>query len=127
MTTVLIVDDDEQLRRAVDRVLTSCGFDCRAVGTVEDALGAVAMDRPDIVVLDVALGADSGLDLHRSLRKVNARTPAVIFSTSRRDVFPTMLEQVGPLDDWIIKPWDTADFVARVCLASRRIAIDRAV
>jgi DNA-binding response OmpR family regulator len=125
MTTVLIVDDDEQLRRAVDRVLTGCGFECRAVGTVEDALGAVAVDRPDIVLLDVALGAGSGLDLHKSLRKANPRTPAVIFSTSRRDVFPTMLEQVGPLDDWIIKPWDTAEFVARVCLASRRLVIDR--
>jgi len=52
--------------------------------------------------------------------------PAVIFTTSHRDVFPKMLEQMGPLDDWIIKPWDNAEFVARVSLAARRLAIDRA-
>jgi two-component system, OmpR family, response regulator len=125
MTTVLIVDDDEQLRRSVDRVLTSSGFECRTVGTVREALDAVATDGPDIVLLDVELGAESGLDVHRALRKKHARMPAVIFSTSRRDLFPTMLQQIGPLDDWIIKPWDAAEFLARVELASRRLVIDR--
>jgi DNA-binding response OmpR family regulator len=125
VTSVLIVDDNAQLRRSIDRVLTSSGFECRAVGTVQDALDAVAMDQPDIVLLDVALGANSGLDIHRALRKAHARMPAVIFSTSRRDVFPMMLEQIGPLDDWIIKPWDAAEFLARVELAARRIFIDR--
>ena len=125
MTRVLIVDDDDQLRRSVERVLTSSGFECRSVGTVQAALDAVATGGPDIVLLDVELGAGSGIDVHRALRKKHARMPAVIFSTSRRDVFPTMLEQIGPLDDWIIKPWDTAEFLARVELASRRLIIDR--
>jgi DNA-binding response OmpR family regulator len=126
MTTVLIVDDDEQIRRSVDRVLTSSGFECRNVGTVGEALDAVATEGPDIVLLDVALGAGSGLDMHRALRQTHARMPAVIFTTSHRDVFPKMLEQMGPLDDWIIKPWDGAEFVARVSLAARRLVIDRA-
>jgi DNA-binding response OmpR family regulator len=125
MTAVLIVDDDEQLQRSVERQLARSGFDCRAVGTVQEALAAVAKDGPDIVLLDVTLGAGSGLDVHRSLRQANARMPAVIFTTSRRDVFPKMLEQMGPLDDWIIKPWDAAEFVARVSLAARRLLIDR--
>jgi len=126
MTTVLIVDDDEQLRRSVERVLAGSGFGCRAVGSVQAALDAVATEGPDIVLLDVDLGAGSGLDVHRSLRKTHARLPAVIFTTSHRDVFPKMLEQLGPLDDWIIKPWDAAEFVARVSLAARRLVIDRA-
>jgi DNA-binding response OmpR family regulator len=125
MTRVLIVDDDEQLRRSIDRVLTSSGFECRSVGSVQAALDAVAAEGPDIVLLDVELGAGSGIDVHRALRKRHARMPAVIFSTSRRDVFPTMLAQIGPLDDWIIKPWDAAEFLARVELASRRLVIDR--
>jgi DNA-binding response OmpR family regulator len=126
MTSVLIVDDDEQHRRAVDRVLTTNQFDCRAVGTVREALAAVAAGGPDIVLLDVALGTGSGLDIHRVLRQAHARLPAVIFTTSHRDVFATMLEQMGPLDDWIVKPWDNAEFVARVRLASRRLVMDRA-
>jgi len=126
MTSILIVDDDEQLRRSVSRVLTNSGFECRAVGTVREALDAVATTGPDIVLLDVRLGAGSGLDVHRALRQTDARMPAVIFTTSHRDVFPKMLEQMGPLDDWIIKPWDSAEFVARVSLAARRLVIDRA-
>ena len=123
--TILIVDDDEALRRAVGRVLQTGGFGSRAVGSVADAMAAVADYGPDIVLLDVALGAESGLDIHRALRQSHARLPAVIFTTSRRDVFPTMQEQMGPLDDWIIKPWDNAEFIARVRLAARRVATDR--
>jgi two-component system OmpR family response regulator len=126
VTSVLIVDDDEQLRRAVTRVLATYDFDCRAVGTVHEAIAAAAEQGPDIVLLDVALGAASGLDIHKAIRDADSRLPAVIFTTSHRDVFSTMLDQLGPIDDWIIKPWDTAEFVARVRLAARRIVEERA-
>jgi DNA-binding response OmpR family regulator len=126
MTSVLLVDDDEQLRRAVGRVLSTHGFECRAVGSVQDALAAVATDGPDIVLLDVALGTDSGLEMHRVLRNAHGQLPAVIFTTSQRDIFATMLEQLGPIDDWIIKPWDPAEFIARVRLAAKRVLRDRA-
>lgn len=125
MTSVLIVDDDEQLRRVVVRVLATNEFECRSVGTMTDAVAAVASDAPDIVLLDVGLGDGSGLDIHQALRDAHARLPAVIFTTSRRDVFATMLGQLGPFDDWIIKPWDKAEFIARVRLASKRVAADR--
>jgi DNA-binding response OmpR family regulator len=124
MTRILIVDDDEQLRRAVLRVLTTQAFECRAVGSVQEALAAVAAHGPDIVLLDVALGTGSGLDIHRVLRDAHARLPAVIFTTSHRDMFGAMFGRMGPLDDWIVKPWDSAEFIARVQLASRRL-LDR--
>ena len=126
MTKILIVDDDEQLRAIAVRTLTTCGFDCHAVGTLKDALAAISSDAPDVVLLDVAIGTESGLDIHRALRERHARLPAVIFTTSKRDVFDTMLEQLGPLDDWIIRPWDRAEFIARVVLASRRAVADQA-
>lgn len=126
MTKILIVDDDEQLRAVAVRMLTTCGFDCRAAGTLADALSAITSHAPDVVLLDVALGTESGLDIHRALRERHARLPAVIFTTSKRDVFDTMLEQLGPLDDWIIRPWDRAEFIARVVLASRRAVADQA-
>jgi DNA-binding response OmpR family regulator len=125
MTTILIIDDDEQLRRATTRVLAASGFECRSVRTMADALAAIAAHGPDVVLLDIALGTESGLDLHRAIRAAHGGLPAVIFTTSHRDVFGTMLEQLGPLDDWIIKPWDRAEFVARVALAARRIAAER--
>jgi DNA-binding response OmpR family regulator len=126
MTNVLIVDDDEQLRNVVSRVLTTQGFDCAVVESIPDAQASIATRRPDIVLLDIGLGTSSGLDIHRVLRGAHARLPAVIFTTSHRDVFPAMLEQLGPMDDWIIRPWDTAEFIARVRLAARRVVADRA-
>jgi two-component system OmpR family response regulator len=78
VTSALIVDDDEQLRRAVARVLATYDFDCRAVGTVHDAIAAAAEEGPDIVLLDVALGAASGLDILKAIRDTDSRLPAVI-------------------------------------------------
>ena len=124
--TILIVDDDGALRRVVGRVLEQNGLSSRAVDSVDDAMAAVVEHAPTIVLLDVELGTASGLDIHRALRKAHARLPAVIFTTSHRDLFVTMYEQMGPLDDWIIKPWDNAEFIARVRLAMRRVAADRA-
>jgi DNA-binding response OmpR family regulator len=123
---VLIVDDDKQLRRAVARVLATFDFDCKAVGTVQEAIAATAEQGPDIILMDVALGTASGLEIHKAIRDADSRLPAVIFTTSHRDVFSTMLDQLGPMDDWIIKPWDTAEFVARVRLAARRVIEERA-
>jgi DNA-binding response OmpR family regulator len=124
VTTVLVVEPDEQMRRADQRVLATFGFDCRAVGTVPEVLAAMAADPPDIVLLEVGLDADHAFAVHRVLRGAHARLPAVILTTSHRDVFGTMLDQLGPNDDWIVKPWDAAELVARVRLAAKRVAGD---
>jgi two-component system catabolic regulation response regulator CreB len=126
MTSVLIVDDDEQLPRVVARILTQYDFDCRIATNVDDGLAAAKKDPPDVVLLDVNLGTASGLDVHRELRSLAERRPAVVFMTSRRDVFPAIVPALGPADDWIIKPWDTAELVARVRLAVRRAGERRA-
>jgi DNA-binding response OmpR family regulator len=126
MTRVLIIDDDEQLRAVVSRVLAPLGFACDVVESIPDAQASIATRGPDIVLLDIGLGASSGLDIHRALRDSHARLPAVIFTTSHRNVFPEMMQQLGPMDDWIIRPWDSAEFIARVRLAERRVLADRA-
>lgn len=122
MTTIVIVEDDEQLGRILGRVLARHEFECRIATTAGDGLAAVTADPPDVVLLDINLGAESGLELQRALRAKAERVPAVIFMTSRRDVFPSIVPQLGPADDWIIKPWDPAELLARVRLAAKRVA-----
>ena len=120
MTSVLIVDDDPQLPRLLGRVLTQNAFECRIATNAADGLSAAKADPPDVVLLDVDLGAESGLDVLRALRAPAEQEPAVVFMTSRRDIFPAIVTALGPADDWIIKPWDPAELVARVRLAAKR-------
>ena len=75
---------------------------------------------PTIVLLDVVVGSESGLALHAELRRDHPLIPAVVFITGRRDLFQQLLAVAGPSDDWIIKPWDPAELVARVRLILRR-------
>jgi DNA-binding response OmpR family regulator len=122
VTTILIVDDDAQLPRILARVLAQYDFEIQVATNARDGLAAATTHSPDVVLLDVNLGAESGLELQRALRATAERPPAVIFMTSRRDLFPEFVPQLGPADDWIIKPWDPAELLARVRLAARRAA-----
>lgn len=122
MTTILIVDDDQQLPQVLARVLAQHNFEIRVATNAREGLAAATTQAPDVVLLDVNLGSESGLDLQRALRDSVERPPAVIFMTSRRDVFTEIVPQLGPADDWIIKPWDPAELLARVRLAAKRAA-----
>jgi DNA-binding response OmpR family regulator len=127
MTSVLIVDDDDQVRRSLARLLSRHELVCRTVATGEAALAAVSAEPPDVVLLDVGLGHESGLDLLRELRSADPRRPAVVMVTSRRDLFPEISTELGTADDWVTKPWDAEELVARVYLAKRRSAANRSV
>ena len=122
MTTVLIVDDDEQLLRVVARVLAQHDFESRIATNATDALAAARAEPPDVVLLDINLGPESGLELPRALRASTDSLPAIVFMTGRRDVFPSIVAELGPADDWITKPWDSAELLARVRLATKRSA-----
>jgi DNA-binding response OmpR family regulator len=120
VSQILIVDDDPQVRRMLCRTMETHDLDCQAVSTVSEARSVIASDRPAIVLLDVVVGSESGLALHAELRRDDPLAPAVIFITGRRDLFPQLAMAAGLSDDWIIKPWDPAELVARVRLVLRR-------
>ena len=120
MSQILIVDDDPQVRRSLCRILETHKLDCQAVSTVTEARAAIAEQMPSIVLLDVVVGAESGLTLHADLRSVDPLVPAVVFITGRRDLFQQIVAVAGRSDDWIIKPWDPAELVARVRLVLAR-------
>ena len=120
MSQILIVDDDPQVRRSLCRILETHKLDCQAVSTVTEARAAIAEQMPSIVLLDVVVGAESGLTLHADLRSGDPLVPAVVFITGRRDLFQQIVAVAGRSDDWIIKPWDPAELVARVRLVLAR-------
>jgi DNA-binding response OmpR family regulator len=122
MTLVLVVDDEDLVRRALVTTLERNGFSCIAACGIADAEEALRSNDPVVVMLNASLGGDSGLRLHDMLRARDRQRPAVIFVTGRRDLFGEMAERLGPGDDWIGKPWDQGELIARVRLAILRSA-----
>ena len=104
------------------RIMETHRIECDAVSTLNEARSVIARGMPTIVLLDVVVGGESGLVLHADLRRDDPLVPAVVFITGRRDLFQQLSAVAGRSDDWIIKPWDPAELLARVQLLLRRQA-----
>lgn len=82
--TVFLVDDDEALRRALNRLLSSCGFRVRAFGSAEEFLAAYDPDEPGCLLLDLRMPSRSGLDLQGELERSGSDLP-IVFLTGHAD------------------------------------------
>jgi DNA-binding response OmpR family regulator len=81
MTSVLVVEDDEMLAKAVGLDLREQGFAVAVVHSVGEALARLGAQRVDVLLTDLQLGAEDGIDLLESLRRVSPRTRAVLMSS----------------------------------------------
>jgi len=117
-TRVLIVEDDPELRRALALNLTARGY---AVVTAADgttALNEAASAVPDVVVLDLGLPDLDGMDIIRALRAYS-RTPIVVLS-GRSESGDKVSALDSGADDYVTKPFDIHELVARLRAATRR-------
>ena len=78
--SLLIVEDDDILRRRLARAFGDEGFDVREAGDVEGALGAARADPPEYALVDLRLGAQSGLDVVRGLAELEPTTVIVVLT-----------------------------------------------
>lgn len=125
--TVLVVDDDPGVRRALDRALRLEGFVVRLASGGDEALRAVRERPPRAIVLDMTMPGTDGLDVIRALRAEGDATPICVLSA--RDGLDDRVEglQAGA-DDYLVKPFGTPELVARLHALLRRSApIDVAV
>ena len=83
--TVLVIDDDPDLRASVGRLLRSLGLDAQLFASISDFLKSDPPDGPTCLVLDVRLPGQSGLDLQRELAAANRELP-IIFITGHGDI-----------------------------------------
>lgn len=116
---VLVVDDDLGIRELLTSALAFAGFDTATAGTVAAALDAMRREPPDIVVLDVMLPDAGGLDMLRVVRGAGDRTP-VLFLSSRDTVADRVAGLAVGGDDYMTKPFDLSEVVARLQAILRR-------
>lgn len=128
MSTVLVVDDDPDIARFVELNLRLEGFEVQVVHDGEEALAVAPELQPDLVVLDVLLPGADGVEVCRRLRAdpATANTP-VIMLTAKSMSADKVVGLTAGADDYVLKPFDTLELVARVRRTLRRHAEVRAV
>jgi diguanylate cyclase (GGDEF)-like protein len=120
---VLVADDDPSTRALIDMALDEAGYDCLLVGDGKAALEAARVTRPDLVVLDVGMPVLSGDEVHRELRRdPRTRYIPVVFVTAKRTTGDLAARLRNGADDYIAKPFDVDELVARIASAMRRAA-----
>ncbi len=118
---VLIVDDDAMFRAFVSRLLARAGHATVEAATGEDALEAVHSDRPTLVLLDVSLPDISGFEVCCELRdQYGDQFPVIFVSGVRTDAGERAVGFLLGGDDYVTKPFDTNEFLARVRRAIAR-------
>lgn len=115
---ILIVDDDENIAELISLYLTKECFDTRIVHDGEEALQAFKEYEPNLILLDLMLPGMDGYQVCREIRQKSS-TPIIMLS-AKGEVFDKVLGLELGADDYIIKPFDSKEMVARVKAVLRR-------
>ncbi len=115
---VLVVDDDESVRVLLTRYLEMEGFEVDQVSDGGTALAAIASSNPDLILLDLMLPAQDGLDILTRLRR-DSELP-VILLTARGSEADRILGLKLGADDYVVKPFSPGELTARINSVLRR-------
>ena len=115
---ILIVDDDENIAELISLYLTKECIDTKIVYNGEDALTAFDTYQPNLVLLDLMLPGIDGYQVCREIR-AHSSTPVIMLS-AKGEVFDKVLGLELGADDYIMKPFDSKEMVARVRAVLRR-------
>jgi two-component system, OmpR family, KDP operon response regulator KdpE len=119
MTKILIVDDEPQLRRALDVNLRARDYEVIQAETGEQALRLAASAHPDLIILDLGLPGIDGVDVIAGIRGWT-QTPILVLSARETEAQKVAALDVGA-DDYITKPFGMDELLARVRAVERRL------
>jgi two-component system KDP operon response regulator KdpE len=119
VSAILLVEDDPALRRALRTTLRSREFEVLEAATGESAIVIAADRRPDVVILDLGLPDLDGVDVLRQLRAFS--DVPVIVLTARDEQSEKVRSLDAGADDYVTKPFDTEELLARIRAALRRV------
>src|SRR6267378_3938679 len=118
-STVLVIDDDPDLRASVGRLLRSLGLDAQLFASISDFLRSDPPDGPTCLVLDVRLPGQSGLDLQRELAGAKRQMP-IIFITGHGDIPMSVQAMKGGAIEFLTKPFREQDLLEAIQLGHAR-------
>src|ERR1700689_4964392 len=117
--TILVVDDEPQLRRAMKATLTDLGYSVMEAKTGEEALELLRRDTPDLILLDLNMPGIGGLETCRAIRE-NSELPIIVLSVRNTERDKVDALDAGA-DDFVTKPFGIQELLARIRAAIRRL------
>jgi two-component system KDP operon response regulator KdpE len=118
VTTILVVDDEPQIRRALRTSLEAHGYEVQTAGTGEEAVVAAAEDAPDLVFLDLGLPDLDGTEVIRRVRAFS-EVPVIVISVRDQQADKVLALDAGA-DDYVAKPFGMQEVLARLRAQLRR-------
>ena len=115
---ILIVDDDENINELIDMYLKSSGYETKKCFNGLDACNIVTNDNIGLVLLDIMIPGKDGVEVLKFIRK-QSNVP-VIMLTAKGEVFDKVLALELGADDYMVKPFDPKELLARVKAVTRR-------
>ncbi len=119
MTSVMVVDDDQDLAEMLGIVLNGAGMEVDLVSRGDEAIEVFRNIQPDLVLLDIMLPGTDGIEVCREIRKQSTRVPIVML-TAKSDVHDIVKGLEAGADDYMVKPFKPSELVARIRTRLRR-------
>lgn len=117
---ILIIDDEEQMRRLLQVALNAHGYDTALAGNGQEGLGIATVFHPDLVILDMSLPDLDGIQVVKSLRQWS-QVPLIILSVREAENDKIAALDAGA-DDYVTKPFSMGELLARIRTALRHTA-----
>ena len=117
--SVLIAEDDADLRQGLIDLLEGEGYAVFSAGDGQKALDCFRLEAPDLVLLDVMMPEMSGYDVCREIRKSDSRTPIIMLTAKGEEIDKVVGLELGA-DDYVTKPFGLYELRARISAVLRR-------
>jgi len=118
--SILVVDDEPQIRRVLKTTLSSQGYVILEAKTGEEAVDVVRKEKPDLVLLDVNMPGVGGIEACREIRR-SSEAPIIMLTVRNAERDKVSALDAGA-DDYVVKPFGIEELLARIRAALRRFA-----
>lgn len=123
MQTILVIDDDENLRDTIAVLLEREGFKSLLAPDGRTGLEFAVMARPNLILADLRLPDISGVEVCKRLRSSSNPTPIIVLSAAGEEIDKVLLLEIGA-DDYVVKPFGARELLARIRAVLRRTGPD---
>src|SRR5271156_6760930 len=119
MQTILVIDDDENLRDTIGVLLEREGFRAILAADGKTGLDQAILGKPALILADLRLPVLSGTEICKRLRASGISTPIIVLSAVGEEIDKVLLLEIGA-DDYVVKPFGTRELLARIRAVLRR-------
>ncbi len=125
MQTILVIDDDENLRDTIGLMLEKEGFRPLLTGDGKTGLQEALVVKPSLILVDLRMPGLGGVEVCKRLRSSGMQTPLIVLSAIGDEVDKVLLLEIGA-DDYVVKPFGARELLARIRAVLRRTTPDAA-